>query len=296
MRIGVDLGGTKIEAVVLDRKGTVLLRERVPTPSGDYEGTVAAVAGLVGDLEREVGAACTVGVGTPGSISPFTGLMRNSNSVALNGMPLDRDLEAALDRPIRLANDADCFALSEAVSGAGREARTVFGVIIGTGVGGGLVIDRAVQVGPNRITGEWGHNPFPGEFDSRKCYCGRLDCIELYLSGPAVAAEYRRETGVELTTEQLMRRVATDRPARAALERYVARLAQALAGVINILDPDVVVLGGGLSNVDRLYESVPRLWDQWVFSDGVATRLARNHHGDSGGVLGAAWLWPAGSG
>ncbi|MDE0170049.1 MAG: ROK family protein [bacterium] len=296
MRIGVDLGGTKIEAVVLNREGTVLLRERVPTPTGDYEGTVAALAGLVGDLEREVGAACTVGVGTPGSISPFTGLMRNSNSVALNGMPLDRDLEAALDRPVRLANDADCFALSEAVSGAGREARTVFGVIIGTGVGGGLVIDRAVQVGPNRITGEWGHNPFPGEFDSRKCYCGRLDCIELYLSGPAVAAEYRRETGIELTTEQLMRRVATDRPAQAALERYVARLARALAGVINILDPDVVVLGGGLSNVDRLYEAVPRLWDQWVFSDGVATRLARNHHGDSGGVLGAAWLWPARSG
>ena len=296
MRIGVDLGGTKIEAVVLDGEGTVLLRQRVPTPTGDYEGTVAAVAGLVGDLEREVGTACTVGVGTPGSISPFTGLMRNSNSVALNGMPLDRDLEEALDRPVRLANDADCFALSEAVSGAGREARTVFGVIIGTGVGGGLVIDRVVQVGPNRITGEWGHNPFPGEFNSRECYCGRRDCIELYLSGPAVAAEYRRETGVELTTRQLMQRVATDRPARAALERYVARLARALAGVINILDPDVVVLGGGLSNVDRLYEAVPRLWDRWVFSDGVATHLARNHHGDSGGVLGAAWLWPAESG
>ena len=293
MRIGVDLGGTKIEAVVLDDEGTVQVRRRVPTPVGDYEGTVAAVARLVGELEGQVGASCSVGVGTPGSISPFTGLMRNSNSVALNGRPLDHDLEKALARRVRLANDADCFALSEAVSGAGRDARTVFGVILGTGVGGGLVIDRSVQVGPNRITGEWGHNPFPGALDGRECYCGRTDCIELYLSGPAVAAEYRRETGIELTAEQLMQRVAADAPARATLDRYAARLARALAGVINILDPDIVVLGGGLSNVDELYEAVPRLWDEWIFSDGVATRLARNHHGDSGGVLGAAWLWPA---
>lgn len=293
MRIGVDLGGTKIEAVVLDDTGTVVVRRRVPTPAGDYEGTVLAVARLVGELESRVGETCTVGVGTPGSISPFTGMMRNSNSVALNGKPLDRDLETALARPVRLANDANCFALSEAVSGAGREARAVFGVILGTGVGGGLVIDRSVQVGPNRITGEWGHNPFPGAFDSRRCYCGRRDCIELYLSGPAVAAEYRRVTGIEVSAELLMQRVAADAPARTTFDRYVSRLARALAGVINILDPDIVVLGGGLSNVDELYEAVPRLWGEWIFSDGVATRLARNHHGDSGGVLGAAWLWPA---
>ena len=292
MRIGVDLGGTKIEAVVLDDEATVIVRRRIPTPAGDYEGTVAAVARLVDDLESEVGATCTVGVGTPGSISPFTGLMRNSNSVALNGRPLDRDLETALARRVRLANDADCFALSEAVSGAGHDARTVFGVILGTGVGGGLVIDKAVQVGPNRITGEWGHNPYPGRFDSRDCYCGRKDCIELYLSGPAVAADYRRRTGIETTAEQLMGRVGGDPSARATLRSYVARLARAIAGVINILDPDIVVLGGGLSNVDELYEAVPRLWQEWIFSDGVATRLARNHHGDSGGVLGAAWLWP----
>ena len=293
MRIGVDLGGTKIEAVVLDNEGTVLIRRRVPTPAGDYEGTVAAVAGLVGALETEVDATCTVGVGTPGSISPFTGLIRNSNSVALNGRPLDRDLETALARRVRLANDADCFALSEAVSGAGRDARTVFGVIIGTGVGGGLVVDGALQVGPNRITGEWGHNPFAGAVDGRDCYCGRKDCIELYLSGPAVAAEYRRQCGIELSAEQVMARVGDDPPARATLDRYAVRLARALAGLINILDPDIIVLGGGLSNIDELYTTVPRLWYEWVFSDGVATRLARNHHGDSGGVLGAAWLWPA---
>ena len=291
MRIGVDLGGTKIEAVVLDPDGAVLVRRRVPTPAGDYEETVCSVARLVDGLEREVGASCTVGVGTPGSISPFTGLMRNSNSVALNGRPLDQDLETALSRRVRLANDADCFALSEAVSGAGKEARTVFGVIIGTGVGGGLVIDGEVRVGPNRITGEWGHNPFPGQDGSRPCYCGRRGCIELYLSGPAVATEYRRERGIELSAEQVMGRVGEDRLARAILDRYVARLARALAGVVNILDPDIVVLGGGLSNVDELYESVPRLWGEWVFSDEVATRLARNYHGDSGGVLGAAWLW-----
>ena len=293
MRIGVDLGGTKIEAVVLDRRGTVLVRRRVLTPAGDYEGTVGCVVRLVDELEGEVGATCTVGVGTPGSISPFTGLMRNSNSVALNGRPLDRDLESALARRVRLANDADCFALSEAVSGAGKDARTVFGVILGTGVGGGLVIDKEVRVGPNRITGEWGHNPFPGQIRSRDCYCGRRDCIELYLSGPATAGEYHRESGMELSAEQVMGRVEEDPLARAILERYVNRLAQALAVVINILDPDVVVLGGGLSNVDYLYESVPRCWGEWIFSDGVATRLARNRHGDSGGVLGAAWLWPA---
>lgn len=294
MRIGIDLGGTKIEAVALDEAGTVLFRKRVATPAGDYEGTLAAIAGLVGEVESASGKRATVGVGTPGSISPFTGLIRNSNSVILNGKPLDRHLEDTLDRPVRLANDADCFALSEAVDGAAKDARTVFGVILGTGVGGGLVVDGRVLVGPNRITGEWGHNPLPGATGSRNCYCGRRDCIELYLSGPALAREYRGDAGIELPAERIVNRTGVDGTARAVLDRYAARLARALAGVINIVDPDVVVLGGGLSNIDELYVTVPRLWSEWIFSDGVATRLARNHHGDSGGVLGAAWLWPEG--
>ena len=293
VRVGVDLGGTKIEAVALDDHGAVLIRRRLATPAGDYEGTVDAVVRLIDGIESEVGTIGFVGVGTPGSISPFSGLLRNSNSVALNGRPLDRDLEAALGREVRLANDADCFALAEAVSGAGRSARTVFGVILGTGVGGGLVVGGQVQVGPNRITGEWGHNPLPEGTERRNCYCGRYDCIECYLSGPAVAAEYHRESGIALPTEQVMERVVIDPVARSILNRYAVRLAHALAGVINILDPDVIVLGGGLSNVGDLYENVPRHWGKWIFSDEVATRLAKNHHGDSGGVLGAAWLWPA---
>lgn len=293
MRIGVDLGGTKIEAVALADAGTVLIRKRVPTPAGDYEATLATIAGLVGEFESALGSRATVGVGTPGSISPFTGLTRNSNSVVLNGRPLDLDLEAMLGRRIRLANDADCFALSEAVSGAGKGDRTVFGVILGTGIGGGLVVDGRVLVGPNRITGEWGHNHLPGAIESRRCYCGRNDCIELYLSGPALACDYRRETGMDLTAEQLIERVGADPQARKVLDRYLTRVARALAVVINVIDPDVVVLGGGLSNIGELYVTVPRSWSEWIFSDGVATRLARNHHGDSGGVLGAAWLWPA---
>ena len=292
MRIGVDLGGTKIEAVALDETGAILLRKRVATPAGDYEGTLATIAGLVGEFESALDQRATVGVGTPGSISPFTGLIRNSNSVMLNGRPLDRDLEEKLGRPVRLANDADCFALSEAVDGAAKDARTVFGVILGTGVGGGLVVGRRVLVGPNRITGEWGHNPLPGATGSWSCYCGRRDCIELYLSGPALARQYRREAGVDLQADEIVNRTPDDETAQAVLDRYAARLARALAGVINIVDPDVVVLGGGLSNIDELYVTVPRLWSEWIFSDGVATRLARNRHGDSGGVLGAARLWP----
>ena len=292
MRIGIDLGGTKIEAVALDASGAILIRKRVPTPVGDYEGILATIAGLVDEFERTWDGRATVGVGTPGSVSPFTGLVRNSNSVILNGRPLDRDLEERLGRPIRLANDADCFALAEAVSGAATGARTVFGVILGTGVGGGLVVGGQVLVGPNRITGEWGHNPLPGATGSRSCYCGRRDCIELYLSGPALAREYRLDIGIDLAAECIAARTGDDKTARAALDRYCVRLARALAGVINILDPDVVVLGGGLSNIGELYATVPRLWSEWIFSDGVATRLARNHHGDSGGVLGAAWLWP----
>ncbi len=292
MRIGIDLGGTKIEGVALDDSGVILNRMRVPTPAGDYEGILSAIVDLVDELESDPYKQATVGVGTPGSISPFTGVMRNSNSTILNGKPLDRDLEENLGRSVRLANDADCFALSEAVNGAGAGAGIVFGVILGTGVGGGVVVGGQLVAGPNRITGEWGHNPMPGATGSRECYCGRRDCIELYLSGPALAREYKRETGLELTAEQVIDRTGEDRTAHAVLDTYIGRLARALAVVINIVDPEVVVLGGGLSNVEELYMTVPRRWSEWIFSDGVATRLVRNHHGDSGGVIGAACLWP----
>ncbi len=291
MRIGVDLGGTKIEAVALTPEGEELVRKRVATPAGDYQGTVDAVASLIADLESDVGDTGSVGIGTPGSLSPSTGLMRNANSVVLNGQPLDRDLTAALDRPVRLANDANCFALSEAVDGAGAGHRTVFGVILGTGVGGGLVVDRQVLVGPNAVAGEWGHNPLPGEHEGRPCYCGRSDCVEVFLSGPAFESDYASTTGEERPAEEIVE--STEPAATDLLERYVDRLARALAGVINIVDPDVIVLGGGMSNITALYEEVPRRWGRWVFSDAVHTPLVPNQHGDSSGVRGAAWLWPA---
>jgi fructokinase len=273
VRIGVDLGGTKIEAIALGPGGVELGRHRIPTPVGDYAGTVRAIAALVERLEAGTGRRGSVGVGIPGTISPATGLVKNANSVCLIGRPLDRDLAEALGRPVRLANDANCFALSEATDGAAAGARVVFGAILGTGVGGGIVVNGKVIVGANAIAGEWGHNPMPGEESVRpRCYCGRHGCIETFLSGPALAAD--GGAGDE-----------------AALARYERRLARALAQVINILDPDVVVLGGGVSNLDRLYDRVPRLWGEWVFSDHVATRLIKNRHGDSSGVRGAAWLW-----
>jgi fructokinase len=276
VRIGIDLGGTKIEGIALDDAGQVLLRQRVPTPRGDYAGTVAAIAALVREIESTTGDRGSVGVGIPGALSRLTGRVKNANSTWLNGRPLHGDLEAALQRPVRLANDANCFALSEAVDGAGRGARVVFGVILGTGVGGGIVVDGLLLDGPNAIAGEWGHNPLPlpagDDLPLRPCWCGRAGCIETYLCGPAL----QREREIE---------------GEAALTRYEARLARALAGVINLLDPDVIVLGGGVSNLDRLYENVPRLWGAHVFSDHVATRLARHVHGDSSGVRGAAWLW-----
>jgi fructokinase len=276
VRIGIDLGGTKIEGIAIDDAGRELVRRRVATPQGDYAGTVAAIAALVGALEAEAGGDGPVGVGIPGALSRVTGLVKNANSTCLIGRPLHADLEAALRRPVRLANDANCFALSEAVDGAGRGARVVFGVILGTGVGGGIVVDGRLLEGPNAIAGEWGHNPLPlpagDDLPLRPCYCGRAGCIETYLCGPAL----QRDGG------------AGD---EAAMARYEARLARALAGVINVLDPDVIVLGGGVSNLDRLYANVPRLWGAHVFSDHVATRLARHAHGDSGGVRGAAWLW-----
>ena len=294
-RIGVDLGGTKIECVALDAGGRELFRSRVDTPRRDYEATLAAIARLVDDAERVAGGG-SVGVGTPGAISRATGRLKNSNSVCLNDRPLKQDLERALAREVRIANDANCFALSEATDGAAAGARTVFGVILGTGVGGGIVVDGRVLEGPNGIAGEWGHNPLPrpgaDDAPAPACYCGRAGCVETYLSGPAMAADHRRHTGTALSAEQIAQRAgAGDAGCRATLDRYCERLARALATVINIVDPEVIVLGGGLSGIDVLYDEVPRRWGAHVFSDDVRTRLARPRHGAASGVRGAAWLW-----
>lgn len=298
MRIGVDLGGTKIEAVLIDSDGRELARHRIPTPRNDYAGTVAAVAGLVRELEDDSLGVASVGVGIPGSLSPATGLVRNANSVWLIGRPFDRDLSAALARPVRIANDANCFALAEARAGAGRGAALVFGVILGSGVGGGLVHDGRLIVGRNAIAGEWGHNPLPRPADDERpgplCYCGRNGCIESFLSGPALRADHHAATGRDLDPAGIVAAAAQGDPAaEAALSRYEERLARALAAVINIVDPDVIVLGGGLSCIDRLYRNVPGVWDRHIFSDVVTTRLVPPHLGDSAGVHGAAWLWPA---
>jgi fructokinase len=271
MKIGIDLGGTKIELLALEDSGREIVRKRVPTPQGDYGATVRAVVSLIENAEREIKAKASIGIGMPGALSRLTGLVKNANSTCLIGHDLKGDLERALDREIRIENDANCFALSEAMDGAGREDEVVFGVILGTGVGAGIVMRGEVHVGPNAIAGEWGHNPLPLPRDEDlplpDCYCGRKGCIEAYLSGPALAKDGNN------------------------LERYEERLARALAGVINILDPDVVVLGGGISNIPSLYTNVPALWRPYVFSDSVATRLAPPAHGDSSGVRGAAWLW-----
>jgi len=296
LRIGIDLGGTKIEIAALDRDGRELLRRRVPTPQGDYDATLAAVAGLVADAERTLGATCTIGVGMPGALSAASGLVKNANSTCLIGRPLKADLEARLKREVRLANDANCFALSEAADGAAAGAGIVFGVILGTGVGGGIVVRGAVLTGANAIAGEWGHNPLPApvgeDLPSPACYCGRAGCVETYLSGPGLSADLARSGGRSLDPPRIVALAEAGDPAcEAALARYETRLARALAGVINVLDPDVIVLGGGMSNVERLYRNVPRLWTPHVFSDRIATRLVRNVHGDSSGVRGAAWLW-----
>jgi fructokinase len=297
LRIGIDLGGTKIEGIVLADDGSERLRRRVPTPQGDYAATVEAVAGLVEALEQAVGQHCTVGIGAPGSASRLTGLVKNSNSICLNGRPLYADLERRLQRPLRFANDADCFALSEAVDGAAAGAGTVFGVIVGTGTGGGIVVDGRLLSGPNGIAGEWGHNPLPwpqaGELPGAPCYCGREGCIETWLSGPGLARDYHGRTGAGLPAAGITARAAAgEAVARAVLTRYADRMARALAGVINLLDPDVIVLGGGMSNIGLLYQAVPQRWEAYVFSDRVDTRLVRARHGDSSGVRGAARLWP----
>ncbi|RAU21508.1 transcriptional regulator [Paramagnetospirillum kuznetsovii] len=289
MRIGVDLGGTKIEAIALDADGRILDRRRVASARDDYDGTIRAIAALVSGLESGLGRTGSIGVGIPGTISPRTGLVKNANSTWLIDRPLDRDLEKALGRPVRLANDADCFALSEATDGAGAGMDSVFGVILGTGVGGGIVLGGRLAAGPNAIAGEWGHNPLPWPTDAERpgppCYCGRSGCIETFLSGPGLA----RDHGEGLSAEAVA--ASTAPSAQAAIARFEERLARALASVINILDPHVIVLGGGLSKMERLYHGVPELWGQWVFSDGVATQLRPPVHGDSSGVRGAAWLW-----
>lgn len=298
MRIGIDLGGTKIEIAALDEvKGSVLARERISTPRGDYGATIAAIRDLVAGMEVRLGRRGTVGIGIPGAVSPASGLVKNANSTWLIGRAFDRDLEAALGRPVRLANDANCFALSEAVDGAGAGASIMFGVILGTGVGGGIVVNGGVLTGANAISGEWGHNPLPWPGETERpgpaCYCGRQGCIETFLSGPGLAADHARVTGQALAGEDVVAAAAAgDAAAEATLRRYEERLARALAHLVNILDPDVIVLGGGLSGLSRLYQSVPRLWGRHIFSDHVATRLVPPKHGDSSGVRGAAWLWP----
>ncbi len=295
-RIGIDLGGTKIEAAALDEGGVMRLRRRTPTPAGDYAGTIAAIAWLVAGIEQEIGARASVGIGIPGTIVAATGLVKNANSTWLIGRPLGHDVEAALGRPVRFANDANCFALSEAIDGAGAGHGTVFGVILGTGVGGGIAIGGRILVGANAIAGEWGHNPLPApepdELPGPPCYCGRSGCIESFLSGAGLAADHRRHGGGAMDAATIAAAaVAGDQACRATLDRYAGRLARALAGVINILDPDVIVLGGGLSSLAHLYEEVPRRWGRHVFSDRVVTRLLPPVHGDSSGVRGAAWLW-----
>jgi fructokinase len=284
-RIGVDLGGTKIEALALDAQGREVFRKRIAAPGDRYESTLHAVAGLV----REAGEG-SVGIGIPGALSPVTGLVKNANSTHLIGHAFKQDLERELGRQVRMANDANCFALSEAVDGAGAGAEVVFGVILGTGVGGGVVVRGEVLTGINAIAGEWGHNPLPlpsaQDLPLRECYCHRLGCIEAYLSGPSLARDHEQATGERLTPEQIVRG-GND----ATLARYEERLARALGSIINVIDPDVVVLGGGMSNVQRLYDNVPRIWGRYIFSDHVATRLARAKHGDASGVRGAAWLW-----
>lgn len=298
MRIGIDVGGTKIEGIALDSAGSTLFRERIPTPADDYHATVAAVVSLVGRIERNTNNTGTVGVGIPGAISPDTGLVKNANSTCLIGKPLNKDLTTALGREARIANDADCFTLSEATDGAAAGYPSVFGVILGTGVGGGVVVGGRQMSGPNAIAGEWGHNPMPGfgvenDTEALTCYCGRVGCIETYLSGPGLSADHRAVAGDILSPLEIVAAADRGEPAaKATMIRYEDRLARALTTVINILDPAAVVLGGGLSGIDRLYRNVPELLPAYVFSDSVQTVLLPPEHGDSSGVRGAAWLWP----
>ena len=298
MRIGIDLGGTKIEIIALSDDGMERYRRRVDTPRGSYDGTLAAIVGLVSAAEQAVGEQGSVGIGIPGTISPATGLIKNANSTWLNGRPFHVDLATALKRPVRLANDANCLALSEATDGAAAGAPVVFAVIIGTGTGGGVVVNGRVLVGPNAVAGEWGHNPLPwpgpDELPGYPCYCGLNGCIETFLSGPGLRRADAALRGVAdgRDAAEVARLAAEGEPAAAAaLDHYCHRMARAMATIVNVLDPDAIVVGGGLSNIELLYERVPRLWSQWVFSDTVTTPLVKARHGDSSGVRGAAWLW-----
>ncbi len=296
IRLGIDLGGTKIEIIGLDAKGAVLLRHRVVTPQGDYAATLQAISGLVLKVEKELGRVGSLGIGTPGAISHVTGLLKNANSVALNGKPLKQDLEWILKREIRISNDANCFALSESIDGAAAGAGVVFGVIIGTGTGAGLVVNGRVLNGPNSIAGEWGHNPLPWPSDNERpgldCYCGKQGCIETFLSGPGLTRQHLLLFGEMLDAQTIVSRALNgDTECEFSLVAYEDRLARSLAHVINILDPDSIVLGGGMSNIERLYENVPEIWGKYVFSDRVDTQLVKNSYGDSSGVRGAAWLW-----
>jgi fructokinase len=296
MFIGIDLGGTKIEGIAMSGAGDELLRKRVPTAAGDYQAILNTIKELVNEIESSLNERATVGIGTPGAISPATGLLRNSNSVCMNGKRVDKDLARILNREVRIANDANCFALSEATDGAAAGETVVFGVIIGTGTGAGIVVNGHVLSGPNAIAGEWGHNPLPWPLDNERpgpsCYCGKHGCIETWLSGPGMSRDYLELSGNALDAKQVVELASNgDNAAELCLRNYEHRMARSLAHVINILDPDVIVLGGGMGNIQRLYSSVPGLWGQYVFSDRVDTRLLAPKYGDSSGVRGAAWLW-----
>ncbi len=296
MRIGIDLGGTKIEAIALDDEGRQIERQRIDTPAGNYLATLEAIAVLINTIENRLGQQASIGIGTPGALSPATGLLRNSNSVCMNGMPVKQDLQQLLGREIRISNDANCFALSEAVDGAASGAAVVFGVIIGTGTGAGVVVNGRVLGGANAIAGEWGHNPLPWPQDNERpgadCYCGKKGCLETFLSGPGFSHHYRLAGGDKLDARAIVQRAeAGERLAQHSLDDYIDRLARGLAHIINVLDPDVIVLGGGMSNIQCLYDQVPLRWGRYVFSDVVNTRLMAPVYGDSSGVRGAAWLW-----
>jgi fructokinase len=297
MRIGIDLGGTKIEALAIDKAGKELVRHRVDAPREDYDATLKAIVGLVRRIEHETNSTGTVGAGIPGCISSVTGLVKNSNSTWLNGKPLDRDLCVALEREVRLANDANCLAVSEATDGAAAGKRVVFGVILGTGCGGGVAINGHVHDGPNGVGGEWGHNPLPWarpeELPGPECYCGKRGCLEMWISGTGVARDYKLMTGTERTTREIMKDYENgDREAAAIVDRFEDRLARGLAHVINMLDPDVLVFGGGLSKAEYLYQNIPKRLPQYVFGREISTPILRAKYGDSSGVRGAAWLWP----
>ena len=296
MRIGIDLGGTKTEGIALSESGDEMFRHRIDTPQGEYQKILQCINQLVQHIEEKTGEQASVGICTPGAISPVTGLMKNSNSVCMNGKPVFEDLTHTLNREIKITNDANCFALSEATDGAAQGASIVFGVIVGTGTGAGIVVNGKVLTGPNAIAGEWGHNPLPWpqelEFPGTKCYCTKHGCIETWLSGPGMTRDHELYANENLTPETIVSNARSgDEQAEETLQRYEDRMARSLAHVINLIDPDIIVLGGGMGNIKRLYKNVPALWGQYVFSDSVTTQLVAPKYGDSSGVRGAAWLW-----